>query len=180
MNKDSTRFLNARVQPPNSTRNGHSHTLGRLDGKSATLEYRIAPEIPDPTLQKFRYDSHYIPKGGVNIVSPFLEMKYNLSKENIKLQNQFTMRLERELLQEKREERAPIFQHYYCSGCNGLLFMEFDIVYHAPVYVSSILPNPSKLRIMEGDTSNVALWLPHGHHRPSESATIIDSLNLEP
>ena len=43
------------------------------------------PPSPDANLQKFRYDSVYIPGSDKNVVSPMLSMKYNLSKENIKL-----------------------------------------------------------------------------------------------
>ena len=35
--------------------------------------------------------------------------------------------------------------------------MDKDLVYHAPIYVSSFLMPGEKLKIMEGDTSNVAL-----------------------
>ena len=59
---------------------------------------------------------------------------------------------------EETAERKPIhFQYFYCNSCNGLLFTEKDLVFHAPVFASSFMPEGNKLRIMEGDTSNVAL-----------------------
>ena len=65
------------------------------------------PPSPDANLQKFRYDSVYIPGSDKNVVSPMLSMKYNLSKENIKLQNQFEQRLVTALMEETAE-RKPI------------------------------------------------------------------------
>ena len=85
-------------------------------------------------------------------------MKYNISKENIKKEQMFTAKLTKELLEETVQERQATFEHFYCNGCNGLLFMEKDVVYHAPVYASSFMVPGNKLKIMEGDTSNVALF----------------------
>ena len=115
----------------------------------------MKPPTPDPNLKDNRWDHVYIPEGGVNVVSPMLSMKYNLSKDKMKMQHAFTSRLQRALLEEKKDEKPPVFEQFYCRGCNGLLFSEKDIVFHAPVFVSSYVP--SKLKIMEGDTSNVAL-----------------------
>jgi len=64
------------------------------------MSHRIPPIEPDVKLQKFRYDSLYIPGNDKNIVSPMLSMKYNLSKEKVKLQNKFTIRLQEALLEE--------------------------------------------------------------------------------
>ena len=60
-------------------------------------------------------------------------------------------------MEETAEQKPIVFQYFYCHCCNGLLFTEKDLVFHAPVFVSSFLPAGDKLRFMEGDTSNVAL-----------------------
>ena len=80
MNKESMGRLNA-LKPSLGT----FVTGPSLEGKKAKLMYRVEPEYKDPTLKDNRYDSKYIPEGGVNIVSPMLSMKYNLSKDNIKM-----------------------------------------------------------------------------------------------
>ena len=157
MNKDSSRLLNAK-QPKIGTVTDNS--IGHVAGVSSKLEYRVKPPTPDHTLQENRYDYKYVPPGGVNVVSPMLSMKYNLSKEKIKYQVMFTNRLKQALIEEDAERKHLAFSHFYCNGCNGLLFLEKDIVYHAPVYHSSQVPR--KLKIMEGDTSNVALNLYSG------------------
>ena len=51
-----------------------------------------------------------------------------------------------------------MYSRYHCKGCNGLLFTDKDRVFHAPVFVSAFMPNGSQIRIMQGDTSNVALF----------------------
>jgi len=58
-----------------------------LYGTKKELIYRVEPEEIDYTDKKNRWDFHYVPEGGVNVVSPMLSMKYNLSKNKIKLQN---------------------------------------------------------------------------------------------
>ena len=63
----------------------HDSSIPTLAGRKASMSYRIKPIENDVSLQEFRYDSHYIPGGNINIVSPLLSMKYNLSKDKIKL-----------------------------------------------------------------------------------------------
>lgn len=58
--------------------------IGQMEFKNGVW-HTFRPPTPDANLQKFRYDSTYIPGSDKNVVSPMLSMKYNLSKENIKL-----------------------------------------------------------------------------------------------
>ena len=58
--------------------------IGQMEFKNGRWN-TFRPPSPDANLQEFRYDSVYIPGQDKNVVSPMLSMKYNLSKENIKL-----------------------------------------------------------------------------------------------
>ena len=58
-------------------------------------------------------------------------------------------------MEEAKKERELKFEHFYCSGCNGLLFTDKELVFHAPVFMSSFMPKD--IMIMEGNTSDVAI-----------------------
>ena len=131
------------------------------------MSYRVKPPTPDFTLKENRYDHKYIPPGGVNIISPMLSMKYNLSKEKIKKQYKFTSQLNQELLDNQEMEKNLQFKHFYCKGCNGLLFVERDLVYHVPANMEHL--HPRKLQFMAADTSIQAL---HTEAAPSRQELI--------
>ena len=91
MHRDSSPILLNVKAPPIGQRTDSSAPT--LFGQKVSISHRVPPVEPDTKLQKFRYDSIYIPGNDKNIVSPMLSMKYNLSKEYVKLQNTFTTRL---------------------------------------------------------------------------------------
>ena len=106
-------------------------------GKKAPMN--LKHEVPEPDIEnpKERYNAKYVPRGGVNEISPLTSMKYSLSKQQIKLQGEYTKRL-REAILANPDGQAPLkVTKYYCSGCDGLLFSEHDILNHVPVYTSS-------------------------------------------
>ena len=150
-------------------------TLSLVTGKRAKLEHRKPPEEVDYTLKENRYDFKYIPRGGVDVVSALATMKYNLSKEKLKLQDMFTQRLQDALLEPNEHEKARTGTRYYCKGCSGLLFTEKDRVFHAPVYMSAfdqLAGDVRNIRIMQGDTSNVALFGQSGQIHSQEHVVL--------
>ena len=182
MRRDSTaKLLSPKLgsAAPATTRAARLKTideaLSLVTGKSAKLEYRQPPEEVDYTLKENRYDFKYVPPGGVNVVSALASMKYNLSKEKLKLQGMFTRRLQDALLEPNAHERALKGTRYHCKGCSGLLFTEKDRVFHAPVYMSAYDPlggDVRNIRIMQGDTSNVALFGQSGQIHSQEHVVL--------
>ena len=55
----------------------------------------------------------------------------------MKLQNEFTKRLRNAILENAEGPKQLYVTKYYCSGCDGLLFNENDILNHVPIYTPS-------------------------------------------
>ena len=53
--------------------------------KKVKINPKVEVKQPDIENPKQRYDAKYIPPGGVNVISPIMSMKFNLSKEQLKL-----------------------------------------------------------------------------------------------
>ena len=111
-------------------------TLSGHLGQKATINPRHKERPPDIENPKERYNATYVPPGGVNLVQPLTSMKYNLATQQLKLQGEFRKRLKDAILENSEASKALHITKYYCSGCDGFLFSENDILNHVPVYTS--------------------------------------------
>lgn len=111
-------------------------------GTKVVINPRTKEKELDIKNPKERYQVKYVPPGGPTFISPITSMKYNLSKQQLKLQGQFTQRLKEAILENQEQSNSPIkVTKYYCSGCDGLLFSENEILNHVPVYNSQHMAN---------------------------------------
>ena len=75
------------------------NTLSGQLGQKANINPRVKDKELDIKNPKERYNVKYVPPGGVTFISPITSMKYNLSKQQLKLQGQFTQRLKEAILE---------------------------------------------------------------------------------
>ena len=68
-------------------------------GQKAKINPRVKEKELDINNPKERYSVKYVPPGGVNFISQITHMKYNLSKQQLKLQGEFTKRLKEAILE---------------------------------------------------------------------------------
>lgn len=104
--------------------------LSIVASKKPLTQTEAPPEV-DVSDPAFRYDSKYVPVNSEQI-TPLQSMKYNLSKQQLKLNERFKTKLTDAILS-GRDYTLPKMQLLFlCSGCEFLLFRDQDILPHVP------------------------------------------------